>query len=133
MAHVLPLVVIAAGPLGCSTSYDAGSSPDEQLCNLLAAPLAVTKPAENFLLEPALEGGAKDPSDLPSELLAINLAYRTNQDAYDLLGPYEPAIQFAAELVDLAQRELIGPSTLAPKVLRSAIAIDRAIEKDACA
>ena len=75
------------------------------------------KAPDEFLLVPALEGAARNPRDLPSELLAINVTYRTNQDAYDQLGPYEAAIAFTSSLVEMSQDGSIGPSTLTPKVL----------------
>jgi hypothetical protein len=83
-------------------------------------------------LEPLIEGAAADPSDLPSELLAIALSYRTNEGAYDQLGDYEPAIRFTAALVELAQAGLIGPSQLHPEVLASALAVDAAVRVGAC-
>lgn len=132
--RVLGAFVIAASQIvGCSTAYVFGSSPAEQLCNVLQPTLALVKAPDEFLIEPALEDAARDPSDLPSELLAINVAYRTKQDAYDQLGPYEAAIEFTASIVDLAQGQLMGPSTLSPKVRESALAIDRALQKGTCA
>lgn len=118
---------------GCSSDFDAGSSRDEQLCTVLASSLdGADEPAE-LRLEPLLEGAATDPADMPSEILPLALAYRTNESSYDDLGPYEPAIEFTAALVELAQDDLVGPSTLSPKVLESALAIDQALEGGACA
>ena len=114
-------------------SEDVGSSPNEQLCNVLAPTLDQAEAPKEFLLEPLLEEGAKKPTGLPSELLAINLAYRTYEDAYTRLGPYEAAIKFTASLVDLSQDGLIGPSTLSPKVVKSAGDIDKAVAAGACA
>ncbi|MFZ2606286.1 MAG: hypothetical protein WAX05_10710 [Candidatus Microthrix parvicella] len=131
-ARVLAAVVVI-GAVGCSMSEDVGSSPNEQLCNVLAPTLDQAEAPKEFLLEPLLEEGAKKPTDLPSELLAINLAYRTYEDAYTRLGPYEAAIKFTASLVDLSQDGLIGPSTLSPKVVKSAGDIDKAVAAGACA
>jgi hypothetical protein len=118
--------------VGCASSYDAGSTPREQLCDVLEPVLAGAGPEPVLELEPLIEGAAADPSDLPSALLAIALAYRTNETAYDRLGEYESAVQFTAALVELARGDLIGPSQLHPDVLASALAVDAAVREGAC-
>ncbi|MBK7020118.1 MAG: hypothetical protein IPH38_11150 [Candidatus Microthrix sp.] len=112
-------------------SEDVGSSPNEQAA-MLAPTLDKRKP-QGSSSNLSLSGGAKKPTDLPLELLAINLAYRTYEDAYTRLGPYEAAIKFTPSLVDLSQDGLIGPSTLSPKVVKSAGDIDKAVAAGACA
>jgi hypothetical protein len=135
---VAPTTLIAAGCIGlallvgCSSAYDAGSTPREQLCDVVEPVLAGIGPDEVLVLEPLIEGAAADPDDLPSELLSIALGYRTNEGAYDQLGEYEPAIRFTVALVELAQGGLIGPSQLHPEVLASALAVDAALRQGAC-
>jgi hypothetical protein len=122
--------VLGLAGAACSADYDAGSTPEEQLCNVLVAELE-TFP-DDFELEPVLDGAAGDPTDLPAELLAIAVAYRAHESAYDQLGEFRPAIEFTAHLVELSTDGLIGPSTLSPTVLDSALAIDEALGAGAC-
>jgi hypothetical protein len=134
---IVPIVAVllcggAVSLVACSSSYEAGSTAEEQLCDVLEVAIADPSPPEGLAFEPLLEGAATDPSDMPSDLLAVALAYRTNEDAYDLLGPYEPAIAFAANLVYLSQDDLIGPSDLSPTVLDSAMEVDAALAEGAC-
>lgn len=125
------LGALAALGGACSSDYDAGSTPEAQLCNVLVAELD-TFP-DDFELEPTLDGAAGDPAaELPAELLAIALAYRTHESAYDQLGEFRPAIEFTAHLVELSTDGLIGPSTLSPAVLDSALAVDEALRGGAC-
>lgn len=133
MAGAAALVLAAGLAAGaCSASYDAGSTPDEQLCNVLVSELD-TFP-DDFQLEPVLEGAAADPSaELPAELLAIAIAYRAHRSSYDQLGSFRPAIELTVHLVDLSIDDLIGPSTLTPTVVDSALAIDEALRAGACA
>lgn len=126
---VVPAILGLAGT-ACSSGYDAGSTPEEQLCDVLVAELDGFP--EGFELEPVLDGAAADPTDLPLELLAIGLAYRAHEAAYDQLGDFRPAIAFTAYLVELSTDGLIGPSTLSPSVVESALAIDDALRDGAC-
>ncbi|MCA8972843.1 MAG: hypothetical protein KDC95_23870 [Planctomycetes bacterium] len=116
----------------CTASSDVGSTPEAQLCDVLSAVFDEGGDTTSFALEPLIEGGATDPTDVPPDVLAIGLTFRTKADAYDRLGPYEPALRFAAALTELSQDGLVGPSTLTPQVLRSAQAIDRSLVDGAC-
>jgi hypothetical protein len=122
--------VLGLAGAACSADYDAGSTPEEQLCNVLVVELE-TLP-DDFELEPVLQGAAGDPTELPPELLQIALAYRTHESAYDRLGEFRPAIEFTAHLVELSTDDLIGPTTLSPSVVDSALAIDEALRAGAC-
>lgn len=129
LAAVATGLVLAAG--ACSFSYDAGDTPEEQLCNVLLADLDFLP--DDFELEPLLEGAAADPTDVPAELFPIAFAYATHSEAYDQLGDFRPAIEFTAAVVDLSADDLLGPSTLSPTVLASALAVDDALRGGACA
>ena len=123
--------VLGLGGAACSTGYDAGSTPEEQLCDVLVAELDSFP--DGFELEPVLdEAAAADPTDLPLELLAIGLAYRAHESVYDQLGDFRPAIEFTAHLVELSTDGLIGPTTLSPSVVEGALAIDEALRGGVC-
>jgi hypothetical protein len=128
VAAVAALLVAGA----CSAGYDAGSTPEEQLCDVLEQALEPPDGRADFRLEPVLEGTATDPAELPFELLALNLAFRAHESSYDQLGPFRPAITFAATLVNLAVDDLIGPTELTPTVVESALAVDEALDAGAC-
>jgi hypothetical protein len=121
---------------GCSSGYDAGSTPREQLCDVLEPALEIAGSSPPLAFEAMVEDAAAnptDPTDLSSELVAVALAHQANEGAYDALGEYGPAIRFAVALVELAEDQLIGASQLSPEVRESAAAVDAAIQQGACA
>lgn len=127
-AAAVALVALA----GCSTTtYEVGETPDQQMCHALESVIEGANSAP-FRLEPLLASFAETPDDLSPELLLISLVYQSAEDEYDRLGEYEPAFRFSVRFVELAQAGLIGPSTLSPKVERSAKAVDRALTEDVC-
>lgn len=133
LAVALLVVALLAG---CSSSYDAGSTPREQLCDVLESALEIAGSSPPLAFEVMVEDAAANPTgttDLPSELVAVALAHQANEGAYDALGEYEPAIRFTVALVELAQEQLIGASQLSPEVRESAKAVDAAIRDGACA
>ncbi len=126
------VLLVVAALAACTTSYDVGSTPRQQLCDVLESFRGLSDRPADLRLRPLLEAGASDPEDVPVELRAIALTYRTKGEAYDHLGRYRPAIEFAAALVELSVDGLIGPSTLSPRVERRASAVDAALEGGAC-
>lgn len=127
-----PALLGALSVGACSSSYDAGATSTGQLCNVLESTLALSRAESGFSLEAELEGSAREPTRVSASLVAIQLSYRTHQDSYDQLGSFEPAIRFVADLVEMSSERLLGPSTLSPRVLRSAQAIDRRLESRPC-
>lgn len=131
--RLLPVVAVAAGvAAACSTSYDAGDTAEEQLCDVLRTAIETSDAGEDLRLEPLLDAAATDPTEVPTELLAVALSYRTHESAYDQLGPYRPAITFTAHLVDLAVGDLLGPSRLTATVVDSALAADQVLAAGTC-
>lgn len=126
-------LVIGLFLLGSCASQraDVGTTPNEQLCHVLKG-IAPTDGRPIPALTPMLEAGAKRPADLDADLGGITLVFRTSEAAYDNLGPYRPAIEFTASLVELSRKGLIGPSALSPTVRASAAKVDRAVKAGAC-
>lgn len=128
-AVVLVSMALSACSLG--SSKDVGATPDEQLCTVLE-PVLEDDGRLATGLEAELGAAVADPGRRSVDLGAIAIGYKTWQDSYDELGDYEPAIRFAAEFVLLATDDLIGPGEMADTVVRSAAAIDAAVQRGTC-
>src|SRR5690606_25734175 len=78
--RLLPVVAVAAGvAAACSTSYDAGDTAEEQLCDVLRTAIETSDAGEDLRLESLLDAAATDPTEVPTELLAVALSYRTHE------------------------------------------------------
>ena len=129
---LVALFVLVATGTSCSVENDVGATPTEQLCNVMQAAISSTETEGPLELTTLLEDAVEDPGQLSSDLMALALSFQAWSGDYDNLGPYDPAVRFVGEFVPLAQAELIGPSTLSPKVRTSSQAVDEAIARGPC-
>ena len=132
VALVALLVVSAGAAGGCSEDFDAGSSSEEQLCTVLRSAIDLADRADPFRLEPLVEGGVVGVEGAEGALAPVVFGYVVHRSSFDELGPYEPAIRFAAAMVAPDLEGLLASAAPAPEVLDSARAVDRRLRTGAC-
>ena len=93
----IPMSLLAA----CTEGFDAGATPQEQLCRALAG-LGEDRSAR---VRPLLDELAST-GEVPIELAAIDLVVGLHADDFDRLGEYEPFIDFAKAVGEFHDRDL---------------------------